>query len=118
MIIIINTKIINMGKVADIEVVDPEVVTGGKPTYDPKKRYTWTPDTVFTLTGKEFGLWINSTRAKLMSKSAIDFEFKITEECNNVIENIMARGVAEGIVIEVPETPEPIKTEQNEAGNP
>ena len=39
-------------------------------TYDPNKRYTWTPEDKFELTGQEFGLILNTVRTYLMSEEA------------------------------------------------
>ena len=36
-------------------------------TYDPNKRYTWTPNDKFELSGAEFGLILNAFRATLLS---------------------------------------------------
>jgi len=86
--------------IEDMEVVDPQVVNGNSLVYDPSKQYTWDGNVVFELSGKEFGLWLNSIRAKVSSKEAM--EHRMNMECNNVIEAIMARGVASGIIVEVP----------------
>jgi hypothetical protein len=94
---------------AGMEVVDPQVVTGEKEViqmkpaeksnvYDPSKQYVWDPAAIFTLTGKEFGLWLNTVRTKVSSKEAI--ELRMLLECNNIIEEIMARGVASGVIKE------------------
>jgi len=72
--------------------------------YDPNKRYTWTPEDVFTLSGKEFGLILNTVRAYLASEEAARFQLMI--QSNEVIENIMAKAVEDNIIKEVvPEQP-------------
>ena len=38
--------------------------------YDANKRYTWTPEDTFTLSGAEFGLILNTVRAYLASEEA------------------------------------------------
>jgi predicted component of type VI protein secretion system len=73
-------------------------------SYDPNKRYTWTPEDVFTLSGKEFGLLLNTVRAYLGSEEAARFQLMI--QSNEVIEKIMSGAVENGIVKEViPEKP-------------
>jgi len=69
-----------------------------KPVYDPTKQYTWDKDAKFELTGHQFGLWLNMTRAKITSKDAM--EYKLAFESNEVIENMMISAVREGVVIE------------------
>ena len=32
------------------------------PKFDPNKKYTWNQDELFTITGREFGLLLNSLR--------------------------------------------------------
>lgn len=72
--------------------------------YDPNKRYTWTPEDVFTLSGKEFGLILNTVRAYLASEEAARFQLMM--QSNEVIEGIMAKAVENNIVKEVvPEQP-------------
>ena len=39
-------------------------------SYDPNKKYAWTPEDSFTLTGSEFGLLLNALRAILNTKEA------------------------------------------------
>ena len=67
--------------------------------YDPSKQYTWDRNAKFVLTGEQFGLWLNSTRAKVTSKEAR--EFKMAFDANEVIESIMERSVREGLVVEI-----------------
>lgn len=109
-----------MGKVADpsnIEVIDPEIVRGEKevikmtpdqnnsPVYERGKKYTWDSNIKFELSGKEFGLWVNSIRQLLSTKEASNI--MMTLECNSVIEDIMIREVASGKIIEVENIPKP-----------
>ncbi len=57
--------------------------------YDPNKRYTWTPEDKFELTGQEFGLILNTIRSYLMSEDAARYNLML--QTNEVIENIMAK---------------------------
>ena len=102
-----------MGSVVDpndIEVNDPEVVKterepiqmnamNDSPVYHPGKKYTWDPDAQFVLSGKEFGLWLTTIRGIVTTKEAV--QLRMALECNNVIENIMTRGVTSGEIREV-----------------
>jgi hypothetical protein len=71
--------------------------------YDPNKRYTWTPEDTFTLTGQQFGLFLNTVRAYLSSEEAARFQLMI--QTNQVIEELMVKGVEADIIKEV-EAPE------------
>lgn len=70
--------------------------------YDPSKRYTWTPEDTFTLTGAEFGLILNMVRAYLSSEEAARFQLMM--QANQVIEQLMIKGVESDIIKEA-ETP-------------
>ena len=69
--------------------------------YDPNKRYTWTPEDTFTLTGAEFGLFLNTVRAYLSSEEAARFQLMM--QANQVIEKVMVSGVEADIIKEVQE---------------
>lgn len=69
--------------------------------YDPAKRYTWTPEDTFTLTGQQFGLILNTVRSYLSSEEAARFQLMV--KANEVIERIMVSGVEADIIKEVQE---------------
>ena len=69
--------------------------------YDRSKRYTWTPEDTFTLTGQQFGLILNTVRAYLSSEEAARFQLMM--QANEVIEKLMIQGVEADIVKEVVE---------------
>jgi hypothetical protein len=69
-------------------------------SYDPSKQYTWDPEATFTLSGKEFGLWLNTIRGIVSSKEAM--EIRMALECNSILENHMIEGVKAGIIKEMP----------------
>jgi hypothetical protein len=69
--------------------------------YDPSKRYTWTLEDTFTLTGAEFGLVLNTVRAYLASEEAARFQLMV--QSNEAIEKAMARAVEANIVKEAVE---------------
>jgi hypothetical protein len=67
--------------------------------YDPNKKYTWTPEDTFTLTGAEFGLFLNTVRSYLSSEEAARFQLMV--QANQVIEKVMVSGVEADIIKEV-----------------
>ncbi len=67
--------------------------------YDPAKRYTWTPEDTFTLTGQQFGLILNTVRAYLSSEEAARFQLMM--QANEVIEKLMIYGVENDTIKEV-----------------
>jgi hypothetical protein len=67
-------------------------------TYDPNKRYTWTPDDKFEFTGSEFGLILNAFRAVLNTEEAA--RILLANEANQVIESALAKAVEADIVKE------------------
>lgn len=68
-------------------------------TYNPSSRYTWTPEDTFTLTGQQFGLFLNTVRAYLSSEEAARFQLMM--QANQVIEELMIKGVEADIIKEV-----------------
>jgi len=71
--------------------------------YDPNKRYTWAPEDKFELSGQEFGLILNTVRTFLASEEAAKYQLMM--QANNVIENLMAKGVENDTIKESPEEP-------------
>ena len=72
-------------------------------TYDPNKRYTWTPNDKFELSGNEFGLILNAFRATLSTEEA--GRILLANEANQVVERILAKAVEADIAKEAPEEP-------------
>jgi hypothetical protein len=70
-------------------------------SYDPNKKYTWTPDDSFIVSGAEFGILLNSLRAILSTQDAQ--RILLADKANNIIENALARAVENGVVKEAPE---------------
>jgi len=70
-------------------------------SYDPNKKYTWTPEDQFTLNGGEFGLLLNTLRSILNTPEAA--RILMANEANNIIEGRLAQAVEAGIVKEAPE---------------
>lgn len=72
-----------------------------KISYDPNKKYTWSQDDQFILSGGEFGLVLNALRAILNTPEAA--KILIANQANNVIEGALAKAVEAGIVKEAEE---------------
>lgn len=72
-----------------------------KITYDPSKRYTWTPQDEFTLTGEQFGLILNALRGMINTPEAA--KVLLAAQANDSLESVMAKAVEAGVVKEVPE---------------
>ena len=73
-------------------------------TYDPNKRYTWTPTDKFELSGNEFGLILNAFRALLATEEA--GRVLLANEANQAVERALAAAVEADVVKEAPETPQ------------
>jgi len=67
--------------------------------YDANKRYTWTPEDVFTLSGAEFGLILNTVRAYMVSEEAARFQLMV--KTNEAIESVLSRAVEADVVKEI-----------------
>ena len=68
------------------------------PTYDPNKKYTWTPEDSFILSGGEFGLVLNALRAVLNTQEAA--RILIANEANKIVEGALQRAVESGVAKE------------------
>jgi hypothetical protein len=73
--------------------------------YDPAKRYTWTPEDTFEISGQDFGLFLNTVRSYLSSEEAARFQLMM--KANEVIEKLMIAGVEADIIKEVEEPQAP-----------
>lgn len=74
-----------------------------KASYDPSKKYTWTPNDAFVLSGEEFGVILNSLRAILGTAEAQ--RILLADRANDVIESVFARSVELGVAKEIVEQP-------------
>jgi hypothetical protein len=70
-------------------------------TYDPSKKYTWTPDDSFVLSGGEFGLVLNALRAVLNTPEAA--RILIANQANTIVEGALQRAVESGVAKEASE---------------
>jgi hypothetical protein len=69
------------------------------PTFDPNKKYTWSADHQFTISGSEFGIILNSLRATLSTEDAA--RILLAEKASTIIEGALARAVEAGQVKEM-----------------
>jgi hypothetical protein len=73
-------------------------------TYDPNKRYTWTPTDKFELSGAEFGLVLNALRALLATEEA--GRVLLASQANEAVERALAAAVEADVVKEVSDAPQ------------
>lgn len=70
-------------------------------SYDPNKKYGWTPEDQFVMSGQEFGIVLNALRAVLNTQEAA--RILLANEANKAIEGVLSRGVESGMVKEINE---------------
>ena len=71
------------------------------PSYDPNKKYKWTPEDPFMFSGNEFGVLLNALRAILSTPDAQ--RVLLADKANEIVENALARAVEAGVVKEAAE---------------
>jgi hypothetical protein len=69
------------------------------PTFDPNKKYTWSADNQFAVSGAEFGLILNSLRAIIGTEEAA--RIILAQKASETVEGILARAVEAGNVKEM-----------------
>lgn len=74
--------------------------------YNPNKNYEWKSDEQFSISGRDFGLILNTIRAILSTESAQ--QILLAARTNDALEKIIAENVKSGKVIEK-EQPKPIE---------
>ena len=84
-------------------------------TYDPSKRYTWSPEDKFEFSGQEFGLILNTFRAILNTEQAA--HILLAKQSSDAIETIMKRSVESGMVKEQPSQTNPVESIIDEAAS-
>ena len=67
--------------------------------YNPDKNYTWDRDTLFTLSGNDFGFLLNTIRAILGTEQAK--QVLMADRANTILENIIAEYVEKDVIKEV-----------------
>lgn len=70
-------------------------------SYDANKKYGWTPEDQFAMSGQEFGLILNALRSVLNTQEAA--RILLANEANKAVEGVLARGVESGMVKEIEE---------------
>ena len=88
-----------------MEIVKSDVGEVKSPKYDASRRYSWTPEDTFTLTGQEFGILLNTIRGILGTPEAA--KVLMAKDANDAIEKVLANAVEAGIVKEAPEVQKP-----------
>ena len=84
-----------------MEIVKDEPSAVVAPEFDPRKKYTWSSDTTFTLSGNQFGMLLNTVRAVLSTREAQIV--MMAADSSDVLDGIMAEYVAKGAITEVQE---------------
>ena len=59
--------------------------------YDPSKRYTWTPEDTFEMSGEQFGIVLNAIRGILSTPEAA--RILMLDKANTAIESMMANAI-------------------------
>lgn len=75
--------------------------------------YNWKEDDIFHLTGKEFELLINATRAKLATPEVQNALLLV--EMNKVLEKLLVDGINKGIVKAMSSPPKELPAPKEEA---
>jgi len=66
--------------------------------YNPEKMYSWNPDETFSISGREFGLILNTVRSVLNTEQAQ--QIILANKTNEILEKIMEENVKSGKIIE------------------
>jgi len=72
-----------------------------KPEFNPAKKYTWSKDAEFVISGGEFGLILNALRGVISTQEAQ--ALFLANEAVGVVENILGNAVEGGLVKELEE---------------
>lgn len=71
--------------------------------FDPTKKYSWSPESEFTLTGNEFGLIINALRATVSIQEAHAQTAILITEASIALEKALGKAFDDGTVVEITE---------------
>jgi hypothetical protein len=72
-----------------------------KPEFNPAKKYTWSKDAEFVLSGSEFGLILNALRSVVGTQEAQ--ALFIANEAVGALEEVLGGAVESGLVKEIEE---------------
>jgi hypothetical protein len=86
-----------------INLQDVPTAQAETPKFDPNKKYTWTPNDTFILSGGEFGVILNALRATVGTQEAA--RILLAKEAHEIIEGTLASAVESGVVKEATDTP-------------
>jgi len=91
---------------AEIKQMNPvvkkqETQTETKPEFNPAKKYTWSKDAEFVLSGGEFGLILNALRGVVGTQEAQ--ALFLANEAVGTLEDVLGGAVESGLVKEVTE---------------
>jgi hypothetical protein len=84
-----------------MEIVKDQEQQATPPSYDPNKKYRWSEDDLFVVSGGEFGVLLNALRAVLNTPESQ--RILLADKANQIVEQALARAVENGVVKEVPE---------------
>ena len=68
-----------------------ETKVESKPEFNPAKKYTWSKDAEFTISGSEFGLILNALRGVISTQEAQ--ALFLANEAVGAIENVLGNAV-------------------------
>lgn len=71
-------------------------------SYDANKIYSWNPEEQFTISGREFGLILNTVRSILSTEQAQ--HILLAARASDVLEKMMEENVKNGKIIEKEQT--------------
>jgi hypothetical protein len=80
-------------------VKDEETSATVAPTFDPSKKYKWTPETTFTMNGQQFAIVLNSIRGILSTDLAQSLF--ASQGAADALENLLKSAVEDGRAIEM-----------------
>lgn len=83
-------------------------------SYNPEKTYSWNPNETFSISGREFGLILNTIRAILNTEQAQ--QILLAHKTNEILEKIMEENVKSGKIVEK-EVPNGNKEEKLDTGS-
>lgn len=82
-----------------MEILKNEPQVAETPKYDPSKKYQWTPEETFSISGSEFALLLNSFRAILSTEESQ--KVLLAQRASDVLETQLRIAVETGRAIEV-----------------
>lgn len=91
-----------MAEIINFEDVVKQQPTEG-PKFDPTKKYAWSPETTFTISGNDFGLLLNTLRSITSTKEAQTI--LLAHDAGDALEKVLAHGIETGKIVEIPEAP-------------